>query len=804
MAVNNNNQFASITLPVSSQAQTVDFAKLLKRYLFHWPIFFLSLAVFFVSAYFYLQYAKPVYPIAATIQFKNVKTQDYSSPQNNLQGQLDPLSKPIIFENEIEIMKSKKIMLQVVDQLKLWINYSKKDGMVVTDLYKSSPVVFQFLKPPPKISDKGINLDIIIKDGNSFIIKEKDDKQTELKFGQPIQSNFGLWKLDRNSLTDNFYGNNIQIGVSDPSNVADGYVSGIKSSLDSKDVPFVELSTSDPVPARGIDVLNTVLNTYLKTTINEKNKKTESTIKFISKRIDSIGKDLHSDEAQLENYASSQGLTDINSQSQSYVQDAQSNQKALNDINIQIRIINAIDSYINSPANNDRQPSTQGLQDAGLNAMLDQLSQLQLQKTQLLAKNPPDNPVFEPINNQINNLQEKIKEKVRTNKEALLLTKNQLESYGSRSEGLIKNVPSQQMHYNGIKRDNDVESNLYSYLLQQREQLSLKFASTVSDAEVVDYAHAGSAKWPKPGLIYILAGFIGLFIPVGIIYTRDSFDDKITTRQQIEDAIDVPVLGELSYQESSTQIVITKERGNFAIGEQFRALRAKLYQVLNENTNGADDDLGKVTLITSSTSGEGKSFISANIAVTLAYAAKKTIILEMDLRKPKTSVIFDLSPEHTGISDYLDGDNVKIDSLIQPSGIPNLDVLGCGSILNNPSELLEKNLLEKLITHLRGKYDQIIIDTPPIHLVTDAIIIARVVDASLYVIRQGYTLKEEFKFINDVNADNRLPKLNIIFNGIKREKYGYGYNYNNSYYNTYTSRPKNTVGNAMKSFFNRF
>ncbi len=802
MAVN-NNQFASITLPVSSQAQTVDFAKLLKRYLFHWPIFFLSLAVFFVSAYFYLQYAKPVYPIAASIEFKNVKGPEYSPQTNNLQGQLDPISKPVIFENEVEILKSKKIMLQVVNQLKLWINYSKKDGMVVTELYKTSPVTFQFLKPPPKIDDKGINLDITIKDANTFTVKDKDDKQTEFKFGQSIQSNFGLWKLDRNSITDNFYGNNILVSVNDPSNTADGYVSGIKSALENKEVPFVELSMSDPVPARGIEVLNAVLNTYLKATIDEKNKKTESTIKFISKRIDSISKDLHSDEAQLENYASSQGLTDnIGTQSQSYVQDAQSNQKALNDINIQIRIINAIDAYVNSPANSDRQPSTQGLQDAGLNTMLDQLSQLQLQKTQLLARNPPDNPVFEPINNQINNLQEKIKEKVRTNKEALLLTKNQLESYGSRSEGLIRNVPSQQMHYNGIKRDNDVESNLYSFLLQQREQLSLKFASTVSDAEVVDYAHAGTAKWPKPMLIYLVAGFFGLFIPIGIIYTRDSFDDKITTRQQIEDAIDIPVLGELSYQESSTQIVITKERGNFAIGEQFRALRAKLYQVLTTDDNNINS--GKVTLVTSSTSGEGKSFISANIAVTLAYASKKTIILEMDLRKPKTSLIFDLAPEHSGISDYLDGENLKLDNLIQPSGISNLDVLGCGSILNNPSELLEKSLLEKLISDLRSKYDHIIIDTPPIHLVTDAIIIARVVDASLYVIRQGYTLKEEFKFINDVNADNRLPKLNIIFNGIKREKYGYGYNYNNSYYNTYTSRPKNTVGNAVKSFFNRF
>jgi capsular exopolysaccharide synthesis family protein len=190
--------------------------------------------------------------------------------------------------------------------------------------------------------------------------------------------------------------------------------------------------------------------------------------------------------------------------------------------------------------------------------------------------------------------------------------------------------------------------------------------------------------------------------------------------------------------------------------------------------------------------------------VTLAYAARKTIILEMDLRKPKISSIFELSEEHIGISDYLESDHLKIDDLIRPSGIPGLDVMGAGTIQHNPSELLEKVNLDNLIDILRKKYDFVIIDSPPIHLVTDALIIARVIDAALYVIRQGYTLKEELDFISEVKSENRFPKLNLIFNGIKREKYGYGYNYNNSYYNTYTSRPKNTFGHAMRAFFSRF
>ena len=332
---------------------------------------------------------------------------------------------------------------------------------------------------------------------------------------------------------------------------------------------------SDVVPQRGQDILNAVINTYLKYTIDEKNKKTEATIKFINKRIDSIGKDLHMNEAEIQSYASSQGITDITTQSQLSVQDANMSQKALDDINLQIRIINGIESYVNSPGTN-KQPSTVGLQDASLNSMLDKLTETELRKQNLLANNPPDNPVFEPINNEISALQANIREKVRNDKETLLLTKNQLQSSYSRAEGQIRSVPGQQNQYNSMQRDKDAEAKLYSFLLEQREQLSLKYASTVSDAKVVDYAHAGDAKWPKASIVYFLATFIGFLVPVGVIYTRNSFDNKITNRRQIEQELDIPILGELSFQESSTAIVITKERGSFAIGEQFRALRSKV------------------------------------------------------------------------------------------------------------------------------------------------------------------------------------------------------------------------------------
>ncbi len=782
MSVNNkNNQITTFTLPVA-QTQSTDFAKRIKHYLFYWPWFILSLALFGAGAYFLIKNATPIYPITASLEFKNSKgVTNYSSEKKSLQ-ELDQISTPIVFQNEIEVIRSKKIMLQVVNSLKLWVSYSKKDGMSTRDLYNASPLNFQFINTPAWIDSKGILLAIIIKDSDSFIVKDKDDKQTLFKYGQYIKSDFGLWKLDKTALINNYLGANIQIKVGNPSLIADGYVAGIKTNFEDKEVPFVTVTFSDIVPKRGVDILNQVIKTYIQSGVDEKNKKTQATIAFLTKRIDSIGKDLHANESQIENYEVKQGLTDIASQSQSYVQDKQANTRSLNDINIQIRIINNIERYINSAQDIDKQPSTQGLQDQGLNYLMEKLSELQLQKQNLLATNPKDNPVFGPLNNQIKNIQEKIREKIRTNKETLLLTKNQLESYGSKSEGQIRNVPTQATRYAGMKRDKDVEERLYTILLDQREQLSLNIASTVSDAQVVDDARAGAATWPKPVLFYMFAVALGLLVPVGVIYGVDSLDfNKITNPKQIEDALGLPILGELSFQKSTSPLVITQGKENNAIGEQFRLLRTNLSYLYN-NIEGRDNTKGRVTLFTSSTAGEGKSFVSSNLAMTLAYSTKKTIILEMDLRKPKVVSMFNLSAEHLGVSNYLSGENVRIEDLIQHTDVAGLDIINCGTIDINPSELLEREQLGELIARLRTMYNHIIIDTPPVHLVTDALIIAQHVDVSLYVIRQGYTQKDELDFIKVTNLAERLPQLNIVFNGIKRVKYGYGYNYDTGYY----------------------
>lgn len=793
-----NPQITTITLPVS-QNQSVDFVKLLKKYLFHWPLFFISFALFLTGAYFYIKFAHPVYPITATIEFKDSKTADGGSGTTKTGiSSLDQISSPVIVENEMEVMQSKQIMFQVVNQLKLWVGYSQKDGLKTTDLYGTSPVEFRYVNQSGAPNPEGIKLQVFINDRTHFSLIDENKVRHLFKFNDPIKTSDGTWELAPTKNLDGFIGSTINIGIQDPDAVTDAYLSGIKVSMENKDAPFVSLTASDQVPQRGKDILNAVMAIYIKNSINEKNLKAQKTVEFINKRLDSISKDLYTSENLLAQFKASHGITNIELQSSGLGDSQRATQRAIADIDGQIAMVDGIERYLNSPSNQGQLPATNGLTDQGLNSLMDKLSDLQLKKDQMLATTPEKNPIFEPINKQITSLQGAVRDKVSTIKAGLIAQRNQLRSYNNQTASTLSQVPSNEKEQTTYTRNTDVKSKLYTYLLEEREEISLNYAASVSDAQIVDDAHAGKAKWPKPAIIYILAFVVALAAPAGLIYSRDSFDVRITNRKQIEDVVTIPILGELSYQESSTPIVISQGRGKFAIGEQFRVLRTNLYHVHNTNESG------RVTLFTSSTGGEGKSFVSANLAVTLAYASRKSVILEMDLRKPKISVTFGLPVDHVGISNYLDGEKIKIEDMIQPSGIPGLDVIGCGSILPNPSELLEKTLLDELILSLRQMYDDVIIDSPPIHLVTDALIIARVADASLYIMRQGYTQKAELDFINEIKSEKRFPKLNIIFNGIKRDKYGYGYNYDNSYYNTYTDKKKHSFGGMVKKFVSRF
>lgn len=796
------SQLTALILPSAASADAPGISSIIKKYLYHWPLFVIGVTICLIAAYFYLQAASPVYPITATLKFKT-PTSASGAPltinDNSLEN-LDPASNPIIVENELEVMHSKKIIYKVVNDLRLWVNYSVKQGLSTTDLYNKAPVSFQFTDSGFTLPSKGVKLNIILQDGNTFLLKDSKLGDKVYHMLTPVNSSFGTWLLKPMPNYQAYLGKELFISINDPDVVSNSYLGRIKVELQDKNAPFVNLSTTDAVPARGKDVLNAVMTIYRANAQQEKNEQTQKLLDFASTRVDTLKQQLDTEAEMLEQFKRTYGITDLNAQASNLTNTKDINTRSINDINVALSTINSLENYVNSTDNAVKLPaSSEDLPDKSLTALYDRLAALQLEREQKLAITPISNPLFIPIDRQITTLKNDFREKIEVIKASLLANKRQLKSFDGSLNHSISQLPNWEKEYNALRRDLENKESIYKFLASKKEEVALRFASLIQDSDIVDDAHAGSPSWPKPTIVYAIALLLGLGGAAGIIYARESLNEQISSRKQIEEGAEVPILGELAYQDNAEPIVITGKKNRFAIGEQFRVLRTNLYHLLDGTESG------RVSLFTSSVSGEGKSFVSSNLAITLAYARRKTIILEMDLRKPKISSVFGLPANHPGIANYLNGDACCVKGLIQPSGIPNLDVLGCGAVLPNPSELLDTERLDKLIDELKNLYDDIIIDSPPIHLVTDSLIIGRVADVCLYVVRQGYTHKGELEFIKEIKETNRFKKFVIVFNGVKRDAaYGYqGYGgYDN--YNAYAEKEKWNIGQSFNLFLKRF
>ena len=748
----------------SKDDPVINFREVITKYLYHWPLYILVLVIALSIAYLYYKVTKPGYEIKATMVIQDA--QDQKSPKDDQSAlqEIDIDHPAKIVENEIEILKSRNLISKVIYDLKLWVDYTKDSKLVKhEDLYKDNPFDFVLIKPNGLLPNQ--TFEIYIKDENTFLIKGSQDKSKQFNFNEPLVNSFGIWKLVPTAHLKEYLGSKITMQLADPVAVTDAYQSGLSVALIDSKASTLELDFTDQIQERGKDFLNHLITRYNEAQLAEKNNLTQSTLDFIDKRLASLTGELSNAEAKVENYRSARGITDFDKQSDVYVQSAQANDKSLNDVDVQLNVIGEIESYVNSP-HSTNVPSTVGISDPGLNSLIQKLSDLQIEREKMLATTPETNPIFDPVNRQIASTRSALKDNINNIKQSLKAQKRQLSTISNQFESTIKNVPTQEKDLIGLKRAQTLKENLYTYLLQKHEEVSLSYAATLSDARLVDSAYVLPPKSSKRLIPFAAAALLGLLIPTVLIYGRDSFKNRITNSKDILRAIDSPILGELSYEKSDDPIVV-HDKGKFAIGEEFRILRTKLHYLHGKR------EKGRVTLVSSSISNEGKSFVSTNLSVTLAASGKKTVILEMDLRKPRVSAIFGLEGKHVGISNYLNGEVSEAEIIQKSVMYPNLDIIGSGDFYPNPSELLEQQRMEVLVNWLRLNYDYIIIDTPPVSIVTDSIIIARLVDVSLYVVRQAFTSKALLPFIKSIEEEQHFPKMNIVFNGVQKGRYGY-------------------------------
>ncbi|MDB5030803.1 tyrosine-protein kinase family protein [Mucilaginibacter sp.] len=754
----------------------INLRTLLARYGNYWPLFAFSFAIAIAGALFYHKYVPPTYEIMATLEIQDIKDNSPAEKTSLVDfQQLDQVNAPKVVENEMEILKSNQIIKQVVDYFQLWANYKIKRGLLKDwDIYGISPIKINLLNYSTPITPQKLQFKII--DTNTYILTGDKNDHVKHHFGDVMTDKIGSWSITANNNIKHYVNSVVEVGIKDPETTILNYQNSLKIEAQQKPATVINISVNDYNVERGEDFINHLIYFYRQAEVTEKNRIAKNTLQFIDNRLDSLSGQLNNAESKIEGYRSQNELTDVNAQSQIYLQQMQQNGEKLNDINTQLNIIYKIEDYLNQSGNNSSVPSTLGITDQHLVDLVQKLSDVQLERNRLLATLPEKNPAFEPLNNQIAALKAAIKENIKNIKSSMLTTRQSLQGFKSTVQSSIKNVPVQEHQLAGMGRQQSNKTALYNYLLQQREQISLTYASAASNVRLVDAAHILPLKTSKKYIPFGIAFLFGLLFPVGFIHGKDIIKNAVNSRKEIEQNTGVTVLAEFSFLRLASPIIFNDKnnKDNFILIEQFRHLRSRLTSLNPPGSKSA------ATLITSSVANEGKSFISSNLAVALANASKKTVLLEMDIYKPKISKIFDL-PGTPGLTDYLKG-KVDIQKVVQNCDqYPNLSIISSGEFIDDFSELLDQELFRNLVEKLKAEYDHVLFDTPPVHSINDAITLAKHCCNTLYVVRYNHTSKTLFPFIQKLHAEELLPKMNIIFNGLTGGRDSEGFKYENYY-----------------------
>lgn len=764
------------------------------KYLFHWPLFLISLLLTLSLAVVYLKITKPVYEIKASLLIKEDNVNSNATKTGIALQELDITSPNRIVDNEIEVLKSRQLMATLVDDLQLWLDYQSNKKIGKENLYGVNPVKIVFSKTADKIEGKSIV--VFIKNAQTYFITETGKEPVEYQFDKTVSNSLGTFVLTKTGFYRNYLDQSIQISLKDFDKTVSEYQKGIEIALLNKKSPTVSLSLSDAVKSRGKDILNHLIVIYNTATLTEKNRITKSTMNFIDSRLATITSELADVEDQTQRFKSSRGLTDITSQSKIFLENAQANDSKLNDVKVKLNVVEGIENYINSTANNKRAPSTLGIDDPGLNNMIARLSQLELERSRLLSTTPESNPLFEPLNTQIAELKNAIKINIGNVKLTLQNSKLKLESFDKQFQSSINKIPGEEREYIGILRQQNVKQDLFLYLLKKKEEISLSYASTLADARVIDTAYAGPVKWPNKILVIAIAFILGLGFPIALLVLRSLFNDKVRGKNSVKKEVEAPLLGDIREVITKNPFIIF-DQYQIAAVEQFRYLRTKLLAAHSST------EKGRITLVTSNVAQEGKGFISSNLGLSLAASGRKVLLLDLDLRKNKLGHLFELPEAGNGVIDFLEN-RVDKEDIVQKSGKHfNLFVITTGKAENVvTTELIEKFELEILMTWLKQNFDDIFIYSPPVRLVADALILSKFSTVMLFIVRSNVTKKSYLKFIDEIQKNHIHNKVNVVLNAAKAEE---GIiDYGRKYYSEKALKPKFSFKQKLTSFLKRF
>ncbi|MEO6327584.1 MAG: polysaccharide biosynthesis tyrosine autokinase [Ginsengibacter sp.] len=743
---------------------------LIFKYLPYWPLFLIFSALCLGAAYLYLWYATPLYQASATLIIKDQKK---GSNDSKLTESLDLINTSKIIENEIEVITSRTLMENVARKLHLYAPIYKDAKFKLISAYVSSPVKVEVSNPDSIIENGRIHLQYNKNNGTVLL----DDKY-RYKINEWYATPYGNLRFFINTkYVDDYLNYPIYFSLIQPRNAAQRHLGGLSAFASNKLSSIIDLTYLDEVPRRAEDILNELLNSYSEAAVNEKNTLAKNTLAFVEGRLNIVSHELDSIERQIQQYKSGTGAVNLSSQGQLYLQNVSNNDQKLSEVNMQLSALGEVERFVKSKDNSAAiVPSTVGISDPQLTQLTNNLYNAQLDYDKLKKTVAENNPLLVSVSEQISKIKPDILSHLQSQKRSLESTKQNLYSTNNSYNSVLQTIPAKEKQLLEISRAQAIKSNIYSFLLQKREESVLSSAGTDSDSRIVDTAQASPVPVspPKALYIYMASVFLALLITIGLVTAKDVLNGKVLYRDELERLTSFPIIGEIAYKKTNSPIVIEAGKRTF-IAEEFRKIRVALsFLGIGENS--------KKILITSSIPGEGKSFIAANLAVSLALTGKKVVLIDLDLNNPVLGRTLNIE-EPSGISDYLSGEKEPEEIIKRVAVHENLFFIPAGTLPPGPSELLSNGKVKDIIFYLENIFDFVIIDTAPLFAVTDTYLLSDYCDATLYVVRHNYTPKMIIRRIAANNKINPLTNPAVIFNGVKSRGFskstanGYGYDY---------------------------
>jgi len=744
------------------------------RYMRYLPWVVISIAIVLMCAYVKLRYSTPIYSAAGKLLVNS---------QPSYGGGRDKFDDIFMgqrgekLNDEIEIIKSRNMAMRVVRSLGLQKQVYNK-GKIRSSIVHPADVPFNFdvLSLPDSLH--GFNVLITFINDTEFHLNEQPQKHV---IGETITLPAVTFRINANGKNRQIFSSNDFIVSWTPSErLADGLSNSINVGKVNDVTNVLGLSYLSENPRLAMDIVNEYMKDYQQSSLEDKKQIASQTLDFIDEQLDTVFQELGGVERNLQKYREKNRVFKPDIQAQLSLNEYSLGNTEQSKLGVKLKVTDYLINYLSDAKNKfNLIPSTLGIEDAALLQQVIEFNKLELERQTALGNTAANNPRILYMNDGIEKLRLAMIETLKNVRQTQLMSIEALSGKTKETNQLISSIPSKEKQMMEVTRQQNILQELYSYLLQKKLETAIASASTISSIKVVEPAiESDTPVSPNKKAIYIIAIFIGIGLPAGVIFLKEFLDDKVKSKSDIQQNTDAPLLGEIGHASEGTTLVVTSNNRKI-IAEQFRIVRSNLKYVLPKVDR-------PVLLVTSSFSGEGKSFISTNLGSVLALSGKRTVILEFDIRKPKILKGLGLH-ERKGITNYIVG-NVDVQDVIHP--VPNVDdlfVIPCGPVPPNPAEMLLNEKVDQLFQELRNRFDAIIIDSAPVGLVSDAITLGRYADASVYIVRHGYTLKKQIQLIDELYQHNKLPHLSIIINDIHTKVgyggyygyggYGYGYGY---------------------------